>query len=214
MLLKSTEKTVFPKHLKLLKIKTMKKLIIFLSILALLIGCRKKAQAPCEIITCKARQFCDNGVCKCDSTSYNMGNWCSPKQWGDNLIYYSQSDCACFDTIALLVESKPGNGVGTSSNPNPLELGVTAFFPENEKGGAKGVAADYFPKPDGDSLYMTYQYGWFGCIEERLFPVAMCKFNKAKDTLRMKMLWYRITDPQKDRVLADSCNKVFVRQVR
>ena len=187
----------------------MKNLLIALSILAIIVGCGKK-KSPCEVVTCKDRQVCDNGTCKCDSESFDLGNWCFPKKLGNNLVFYSQSDCACFDTIVLMVNPEPRAGGG--ANPEPLAMSVTAIFPGNEKTTGKSVAADYYPKPDGDSLFMTYQYFWFGCPNERLNPVAMCKFNKAKDTLRMKMLWYR-NDAAQIPVLIDSCNKIFTRKI-
>ncbi len=196
----------------------MKNLFIAFGILTLLISCKQKT--PCEEVTCKQRQICDNGICKCDSDSYNLGNWCFPKVLGSNLVFYNIStDCQCFDTTILIISSEPRIGIGTSSNPEPLEISLTAIFPQNESGGQKSVSADYFRKPDGDSLYATNDYLWgIKCAIKNtshiVSPIVMGKFNKTKDSLVFKIKWYeskigQATEP----VLIDSCTKIYTRKV-
>lgn len=192
----------------------MKNISFVFGFLILLIGCSKKA--PCDVITCKERQVCDNGICKCDSESYNMGNWCYPKIYGNNLVFYGIStNCRCFDTSVLMIEAEPRIEF-TSTNPEQLSIGLTAIFSENEKGGYKRVSADYFKKPDGDSLYLTYDYLWnvkcpINNGSQIVAPIVMGKFNKSKDTLSLKIKWYgsQAGIP----ILVDSCTKKYARKI-
>lgn len=191
----------------------MKKVIIF-SILALVLGCKKKS--PCDVVTCKERQFCNNGTCQCDSVSYNMGDWCYPKSSGNGLIFYNISNnCRCFDTSVLVVGFDP-RMESTINNPEQLAIDITAVFPENEKWGSKKVSADYFKKPDGDSLYATYDYLWgvkcpINNDSQLVAPVVMGKFNKAKDTLSLKIKWFGFQSGLP--TLIDSCTKKYSRKV-
>jgi hypothetical protein len=192
----------------------MRKKIIVLYILFLILGCKKKS--PCDVVTCKERQTCDNGACKCDSNSYDMGNWCYPKASGSNLIFYNISNnCRCFDTSVLAIASEP-RIESTINNPEQLAIDLTAIFPENEKWGSKRVSADYFKKPSGDSLYATYDYLWsvkcpINDGSQVLAPKVMGKFNRAKDTLTLKIKWFGFQTGLP--VLVDSCTKIYARKV-
>lgn len=176
----------------------MKYLLCVFCLFAVLVSCERK-KTPCEVVTCtKSHQICADGVCKCDSNSYSMGQWCYPKQRGDKMVFYNTSSFICFDTIVFLINSRPTDGTYFPNNPGAnktaRELGVDAIFPRNEKGGWKAVAADYFAKPDGDSIFISQYYGLMGFLRknntEQWNPMFKGKFNKAADTLTLQTIWF------------------------
>jgi hypothetical protein len=163
------------------------------------VSCKHRTPEPCDNVTCGYSFECNQGVCKCPPNTIDIKKECV-KRASD--VYYSISDCACYDTLVMIMPLMPLK-VGANNIPT-AKLMVTFETMSREN---PHTINRYIESNQGDTFWI------FGDLLPRckingvrVFPEILGRYTPAKDTIFTTIYWHA------DNVtVVDTCEKVFVR---